>query len=207
VRVEFNGDDSVQIGKPEARLCDPGRPIPPSASAVHHLRDRDVAGQPTPDKIFPEVMAGADVFCAHKSDFDRQFFGGGDKPWLCTWKGALRVWPDAPSHSNQALRYWRGFDDDPAFDRSLVALPHRAGCDAYVTAHILRDLLGLASLGDLQRWSSGPALLTKVGFGKHFGKRWSEVDKSYLEWITEKSDIKDRDVRATAKYYLKGGGK
>lgn len=205
VDVAFHGDDSVTIGKLQSRLLDPGRPIPPEAMAVHHIRDRDCAGQPSPDKVFPEVMAGADVFAAHRADFDRQFFGGSDKPWLCSWKCALRIWPDAPSHSNQALRYWRGFDDDESFDRSLVTMPHRAGCDAYVTAFLLRDLLGSASLDDLRRWSSGPALLVRIGFGKHYGMKWSECPKDYLDWLVNKSEIKDRDIRATAKYYLNKG--
>ena len=53
-----------------------------------------------------------------------------------------------------------------------------------------------------RRWSSGPALLAKVGFGKHRGKRWSEVPADYLQWLV-KSDMDDRNVRATAKHYLK----
>jgi hypothetical protein len=26
-------------------------------------------------------------------------------PWICTYKCALRVWPDLDGHSNQELRY------------------------------------------------------------------------------------------------------
>jgi exodeoxyribonuclease X len=71
-----------------------------------------------------------------------------------------------------------------------------------VSAFILRELIDQASIEDMVRWSSGPALLAKVGFGKHRGMRWSEVPKDYLHWIL-KSDMDDRNVRATAKHYLK----
>ncbi len=43
---------------------------------------------------------------------------------------AMHVWPDAPRHSNQVLRYWRNL----VLDNALAMLPHRAGPDAWVTA-------------------------------------------------------------------------
>ena len=52
---------------------------------------------------------------------------------------ALRVWPEAPRHSNQVLRYWRGM----RLDHARAMPPHRAGPDAWVTAHILADLAQL----------------------------------------------------------------
>ncbi len=206
VDVVVHGD-SVDIAPPVSHLCNPGRPIPVEAQAVHHIRDRDVADAPPPDQIL-KLLVGADYYCAHNAAFEEVFVGTGGKPWLCTFKSALRVWPDAPSHSNQALRYWRNFDDEEDFDRALAMPSHRAGPDAYTTAFILRDLLGLASMGDIQHWSSGPALLVKCGFGKHRGKKWEEVPRDYLQWVI--GNIKDnRDVRATAKYWMKksyGGG-
>lgn len=71
-----------------------------------------------------------------------------------------------------------------------------------MSAFILRELIDQTSIEEMVRWSSGPALLAKVGFGKHRGKRWSEVPVDYLQWLI-KSDMDDRDVRATAKHYLK----
>lgn len=199
------------VGEPVSILVNPGRKIDIEAMAVHHIRDRDVADAPPPDAVFAKLMdGGADYFAAHYIDFERKFFAGGDKPWVCTHKTSLRAWPDAPSHSNQGLRYYLNLDDHADFVPALASPPHRAGPDAYVTAHLLRELLlrePAASLrtwlDTLVRWSAGPALLVKVGFGKHYGMKWSEVPASYLEWILEKSDISDRDVRATAKYYLK----
>lgn len=199
------------IGEPHSILANPGRPIPIEARAVHHISDADVASARTPDQVLAEMMTGAAMFCAHNIDFERKFFSGGSKPWICTFKTALRIWPEAPSHSNQALRYFLGVDDEGDFDRRLTEPVHRAAPDAYVTAHILRYVLAKASINDLVRWSAGPALLARMPFGKHAKQKWDDVPTSYLEWIVDKSGMDDRDVKATAKHHLKlrqnaGGG-
>ena len=45
-------------------------------------------------------------------------------------------------HSNQVLRYWLGL----RLDADLAMPPHRAGPDAYVTAHLLLRMMALASV-------------------------------------------------------------
>lgn len=208
--VEIGTCDLVQspsgwrVSSPVARLVNPGRKIPIEAMAVHHIRDADVADAPDPGSVLLTLADDATYLCAHNIDFERKFYTGGEMQWICTFKSALRVWPDAPSHSNQVLRYFLDIDAHDDFDPVLATPPHRAGPDAYVSAFILRELIDQTPIDDLVRWSSGPALLAKVGFGKHRGKRWSEVPHDYLEWVL-KSDMDDRDVRATAKHYLKVG--
>jgi exodeoxyribonuclease X len=194
---------SWRITGPTAMLVNPGRDIPIEAMAIHHIRNADIEDAESPTESMRLLATGADVYCAHNIDFEKQFFGGGDKPWVCTYKSGLRLCPDAPRHTNQVLRYYLDLDSLPDFDPSLAQPPHRAGPDAYVTAHILRHFLDLTNFDDLVRWSSGPALLIRVGFGKHFNKKWAEVPVDYLQWIVGKSDISDRDVRATAKHHLK----
>lgn len=194
----LEGDYS--IGETRSALVNPGRPIPVEAMAVHHIRDSELAGAMSPDAACRILSEGADMWCAHNADFEAEFFGG--EPLICTYKAALRVWPEAPSHSLQVLRYWRQYDELADFVPANAMPPHRAGADTYLTAILLRELLEHASLEDIAKWSSGPALLAKCGFGKHFGKKWSEVPPDYLSWIVNKSDITDRNVRATAKHYL-----
>jgi len=123
-----------------ALLIDPGRSIPAQASAIHHLVDEDVVGAPTWLAAATSVLSppGRPVaaFAAHRADFERRWCVDaltGGRPWVCTWKCALRLWPDAPSFSNQVLRYWRR---PLGLDRALALRAHRAGPDAYVTAHI-----------------------------------------------------------------------
>lgn len=192
--------EGAVISTPFSLLIDPGRPIPPEASAVHHITDNDVAGQPSPDAACRALTEGATMWCAHKADFESQFFGG--KPLICTYKAALRIWPDAVEHKLQTLRYLHRLDDATDFVPELALPAHRAGPDAYVCAHLLRLCLQHVTLDKLRHWSSGPALLSRVTFGKHRGMKWSEVPTSYLDWLINKSDFDDRDTRATAKYYL-----
>jgi exodeoxyribonuclease X len=193
----------VSLGDPDSWLVDPGRPIPHEAMAVHHITDDMVEGQMSPTSAALQLMGHEpDYFVAHNADFERQFFAGGGIPWLCTYKIALRLWPDAPSHSNQVLRYHLGLDSDMEHHLTLPA--HRAGPDAYVTAHLLRRIMMHESfdLEAARRWTEGPALLPKVNFGKHKGAKWEDVPTDYLRWLAEKSDM-GRNEKATAKYHLR----
>lgn len=196
------GSWAIDLDSKRDQLCNPSRKIPPEVSAIHHIIDSDVEGKPFWPKAIADC-AGTDdemfapaIFCAHNARFERQWFTDEvtrDRPWICTYKCALRIWPDAPSHSNQALRYWL----DPAgLDREIASVAHRAFPDAYVTAFILLELLKVESAATLIEISSGPALLSRVGFGKHFGKAWTEVDTSYLNWVIGQDF--DEDVIYTA---------
>ena len=68
-------------------------------------------------------------------------------------------------------------------DRAAGLPAHRAGPDAYVTAHHLRDMLALADLQTLLAWSAEPALLVRVPFGPFRGRRWDELDDASLEQV------------------------
>lgn len=197
---------AAALGGGRAMLVDPGRPVDHEARAVHHIDDADLAGAPPPHEAFRHLMIGPpDFFCAHNADFERAFFGGGDVPFICTYKVAVRVWPDAPSHGLQVLRYWLALD----IDQTLGLPAHRAGPDAYVGAALMaRILLDPGSPPDLAtmvRWSSGPALLPRIGFGKHRGEKWSDLPSDYLRWILDKSDL-DRDAKANARHWLRQRG-
>lgn len=112
-----------------------------------------------------------------------------NSPWICTYKVALHVWPDAPRHSNQVLRYWRGYSLDP----SLAMPPHRAAPDAWVTAHLVADLLRTADANDMIVWTDQPRPMPTIAFGKHKGAVWADIPTDYLEWLTTQSDV-DADV-------------
>lgn len=208
VEVGWCDLDGDLIGPPEGHIVNPGRTISVEAMAVHHLRDEDVAGGVNPTTACKLLAEGdRDYYCAHNIDFEKMFFGGGEVGWLCTYKSALRVWPDAPGHKVQELRYWLKLDDQQDFVRGFASQPHRARDDAYVTAHVLRAMLRAGTkVEDISKWSRGPALLVMCFMKKHKGRTWQEVartDRPYLEWIVDKSDVTDRDIRATVKYWLK----
>jgi len=188
-------------------LVNPGQPIPPQASAVHHIIDEDVADANPWELASLGILNAAFregeeivAFAAHNAKFDRQWISEdltGKRPWIDTYKCALRLYPDAPSHGNQALRY---FLKPHGINRNEAA-PHRAYGDAYVTAFLLRDMLELASVPDLISWSARPALQTRCHFGKWRGTPWKDVDAGFLKWILSKPDF-DEDVVFTVQTEL-----
>lgn len=110
---------------------------------------------------------------------------------------AARLFPDAPAHSNQGLRY---FLKPPNLIREKAALAHRAAPDAYVTAHLLMLMLERASVEQLIEWSSQPAILTRIPFGKLRGQSWDAADEGLLAWVLDKDF--DEDVIFTARHHL-----
>lgn len=195
-------DDDVLL--PWAVLVDPGIPIPPEISAIHHIIDGDVRGALPWSTALNLALAKAEpILAAHQSKFERMWLTddaiGAGRSWICTYKGAIRIWPQAPSHSNQALRYWL---KPKGLDREVASVAHRAGPDAYVTAFILRELLKYVTVEQLIEWSAEPALLPRITFGKHRGLAWAEAPRDYLQWVS-KQDGMSEDAIHTAKHHLK----
>jgi exodeoxyribonuclease X len=143
--------------------------------------------------------ADVDVFVAHKWAFETQWLGEHlqSRPAICTYKAALRLWPEAPGHGNQVLRYWLRPKD---LNSAIASGAHRALPDAYVTAFILRELLELATKEELIAWTGEPALLPRVTFGQYRGRGWDEVPLDYLAWIVDRSELGE-DIRFTAQHH------
>jgi exodeoxyribonuclease X len=183
-------------------LVRPGIPVPPESSAVHHLIDADLAEAPRLEEVLDQFR-GADAYVAHNADFERSFLEEllGDALWACTYKCALRIWPDLLSHSNQALRYRLGFINPFGIDRHALS-PHRALSDAIVTASLFGEIIKHATWPEIVRWSSEPALLSVLRFGKHREERFDAVPIEYLRWIVEGPNELSYDVRWSAGYWL-----
>ncbi len=225
-QVDMDGNPTVwEVGPTRSGLIDPGVPIPATASALHHITDHTIAAErakritvPAWDRAAPVALSARQsdpaphAYAAHNAKFERFFCARwtGDVPWICTYKAALRIWPDAPGHSLQVLRYWLGMYEDhgPA---------HRAGPDTRYTAFVLAELLGVvaarrseASLDHadpdhtpvriMAEWANNPALQVTCWLGNWCGKPWREVDAGFLEWVLGKDF--DADVIYTARTEL-----
>ena len=181
-----------EILRPLTWLCGV-KAMPPEVRAVHHISLAECEGQ-TPfsaDELFDLTYGRPDVIAAHNAEFECQFFTS-PLPVICTYKAALRVWPDAPSHSNGALRYWLEDQGKIAPDHALTQPAHRAGPDAYVTAHILKALIDAGATGkQMVAWTKEPRLLRKCPIGKFRGQPWSEVEAGIRPGI---SAAKSRQV-------------
>lgn len=194
-------DDKIE--KVYQTLVNPGIPIPAVASAIHHITDDDVVDAPRiEDAMAPFFDEDFDFVVAHNAKFDKRFMDFGECPWACTWKMAVRVYPDAPSHSNQVLRYHLKL---PSPVHATVQFAHRALYDAEVTTHLFQDMLTRATSEDpvanILQLSNQPALLKKCAFGKHKDKLWKDVPRDYLDYILHKSSGWDENVLYTARHY------
>jgi exodeoxyribonuclease X len=188
-------------------LCRPRGPIPAVTKAVHHISEEDVAHAPPARDLWDRLLAGSGEpswLVAHNAKFEQHFTPPWGIPWIDTYKVARIVWPDAPTHSNQGLRYWLGLP----CDRKLADPPHRALPDAYVTAHLFIRLLDHKTPEEMAKISEYPALLKVMKFGKYRKQGIAMTfeqcaidDPSYLEWIRDTSDM-DEDTKFTCRYWL-----
>jgi len=185
-----------------ALFVNPGRPISADTMAVHHILDRDVVDAPFWKDVAPPVLRPEQpvlALAAHRAAFEQRYctprLSGGAK-WICTWKCALRLWPELPRFSNQMLRYQR-MPEGLVHEIGLPA--HRAMPDAYVTAHHLRDQLNETSVEQLIAWSAEPGLLPRVPAGSERGKSWISLDNDILETLALD---RDADIRFSARTEL-----
>jgi exodeoxyribonuclease X len=158
------------------------RAITPEARAAHHITDKEISAGIEWMHATAMIMSPypENLYCAHNADFEKAFFNPEGSRWIDTYKCALRLFPEAPKHTNSVLRYFiPGCDPGPQ-----GMPPHRALPDCYVTAAILARCLEGTRIDQLIAWSLEPPLLPRVPMGKHFGKSWSEVPTDYLEWAT-----------------------
>lgn len=184
-------------------LVDPARGIPARASAVHHLTDDDVRGEPALETLAPILATLCDgaIIVAHNAAFDLQFLPMlAGRPVLCTLRLARHCFPELESHANQVLRY--------ALEtrREGETVTHRALADARVTAAVLgvllRRYLELGAPNDLDAllaFARAPIAMPSFPFGKHRRVPIADVPRDYLEWILRcETTPFDGDVRHTA---------
>lgn len=180
--------ESRTIAAPISWLCGVAE-MPPDVRAVHHIALADVAGAPEFDEA--RLYGGAVCIVAHNAEFETKFISS-PLPVICTYKSALRVWPHAPSHSNGALRYWLEDQGLIAPDHAMTQPAHRAGPDAYVTAHILKALFDAGHTGrEMVGWTREPRLLPTCPIGKFRGKPWSEVEAGFLGWMLRQEGMEE----------------
>lgn len=190
------------VHAPRSWLCGV-KSMPPEARAVHHISLAECQNEQPFEA--GDMFRNMDIqaLAAHNAEFETKFFES-PLPVICTYKAALRVWPDAPSHSNGALRYWLQDQGKIAPDHALTQPAHRAGPDAYVTAHILLALFNAGATGkDMVAWTKEPRLLPRCPLGKFRGQPWSEVEAGFLGWMlrqpTMEEDLKWNAQREIAR--------
>lgn len=179
-------------------LIHPQREIPAVASAVHHITLEDVADKPTFDEVLPTVMHHLEdaVLVAHNARFDRAMIPETGRPWICSYRLARHLWPDAPAFGNQVLRYWLGL-------RINAEAAHTATGDTLVTANVFWHQLAYYrahvaktnDVAELIEYALSPIPIEVMPFGKHKGERLDHIPLSYFDWALHNMTELDSDLR------------
>lgn len=190
--VVLSRDEDDNIEKyPKSDLVNPGIPIPPTASAIHHITDDMVADMPAARDVFQDYCY--DYYVAHNAAFDLRFLEHLGGRWICTMKCAYEKWHDAPGYSNQVLRYWLDLPSPP----ERAGYPHRALYDSYVTAELFMRLMDEGmGISEMLKISARPRLLREIPFGKHAGTKFTDLPPDYIDWMRKQKDW-DEDVQYT----------
>lgn len=195
----MTGDGTVASSK--STLINPRRPIPADASRIHGITDSDVAGAPTFEEVIeehPDLTAPVLPAVCHNASFDSAFlsrskaFVRGNPRFLCTLRLAENLVPGLPSYRLDFLCDHLGLA--PAVGGPA---PHRAGGDVALTCALLKRLIDTylaQGYGDDIEGLFRMAVIQRMPFGKHQGRRLDEIPPDYIEWLLGR-DIDD-DLRA-----------
>lgn len=183
-------------------LFRPTVPVRHEARAAHHITDEQLIGASLVTECLPLPIVG-DIVAAHLAEFDVRMLVQSGVPRtllpervICTWRCSMHLWPQAPKHSNQTLRYYLGVE--PL--KKVKGPPHRALPDALVTASLLLAALREKTPEQLVELTTMPVMLHTVRFGKYRGQLWETLDDGYLHWILSKDF--DADAKFTAQHWI-----
>lgn len=208
-------------GKEFSAVYKPPIPIPPEASAVHHITNKMVADK----RAFRESSDyapikhlfenGTAIPVAHNAKFDVAMLKkeGIEIPQcICTLRLARHLDKEniIPKYNLQFLRYYLNIE--------IEAQAHDALGDVKVLEALFNRLKNKIvaeyngdekrALAEMLAISTRPSLIHLFTFGKHNGKTVAEtakIDRGYLEWLLEQklqSETDEEDWIYTLKYYL-----
>jgi DNA polymerase-3 subunit epsilon len=204
--VEIAAYDPV-LNRTFEKLVNPGCPIPPDATAIHHITDEMVAQAGSFAEIgaeFIEFCSGDVILIAHNNDnFDIHFLKQEYArhhltmpAWKCldSLKWARRYRPDLPRHTLQFLREMYGIPSNQA---------HRALDDVIVLHQLFSLMIDDLHIQEVFDLLNRPRTLQHMPFGKHQGQPLAQIPKNYVQWLAqtgafdkpENQELKDSFIR------------
>ncbi len=191
------------------QLINPGCPIPPDATAIHHITNEMVKDAPRFAEVAPmfiEFCAGESVLIAHNNDaFDLHFlkaeFSRSQIPFpewkfLDSLKWARRYRPDLPRHTLQFLREIYNIPANNA---------HRALDDVIVLHRVFEQMTDDLPIDEAYALLNKPRKLQHMPFGKHQGQPLSQVPKTYVKWLAESGALDKEENQPLRECFLQLG--
>jgi len=198
-------------------LINPGKKIPPAASAIHQITNEMVSDAPSfSQSIGAEKLkilnTPETILVSHNAPFELDMLQKEGIAWqgsvIDTLKCSKSLMDDLEGYGLQFLRYELRLyrEEKRVFQEHGVSLiPHHALSDALHTKMVLEYLLDLADIERLIEISKSHVLLSRLPFGKYAKKRIEEIalkDPSYLKWMVESVMDMDEDLRYSIEHYL-----
>lgn len=169
------------------KLVNPGCPIPPDATAIHHITDEMVKDSPDFSQVgreFVEFCDGEVVLIAHNNDgFDIHFLRNEfarhtiEMPawnFLDSLKWARRYRPDLPRHTLQFLREVYQIAENNA---------HRALDDVLVLYKVFSFMTDDLTIETILKLINKKREIHHMPFGKHQGVALKDVPRDYVKWL------------------------
>ena len=186
--IEIAAFDPV-LNRSFEMLVNPGIPIPPDATAIHHITNDMVSNSPSFAHVGTEFInfcQGEVVLIAHNNDafdlhflqneFSRHNLAMPTWKFLDSLKWARRYRPDLPRHTLQFLREIYGFPANNA---------HRALDDVIVLHQVFSQMTDDLSILDIFSLLNKPRQIQHMPFGKHQGQPLGLVPRDYVRWLAD----------------------
>lgn len=188
------------------KFVNPGCPIPPEATAIHHITNEMVASAPSFAQVgaeFIQFCEGEVVLIAHNNDsfdfhflrceFERHTLQMPSWKFLDSLKWARRYRPDLPRHTLQFLREIYGIAANQA---------HRALDDVIVLHQVFQSFIDDLSIDDVYSLLNRPRTLQIMPFGKHQGQPLGQLPRTYVQWLASSGALdkpENQELKASFK--------
>ncbi len=191
------------------KLVNPGCPIPPDATSIHHITNEMVASAPSFAEVgaeFIDFCSGEVVLIAHNNDsFDLHFLRNEfarhslqmpSWKFFDTLKWARRYRPDLPRHTLQFLREIYGISANNA---------HRALDDVIILEQVFKFMTDDLTMDDVYTILNRPRSIQHMPFGKHQGQPLSQVPRTYVQWLASSGAFDKAENQELKESFLRLG--
>jgi len=227
--IQYAGDTAMNIierfathgyeGAVPSDFFTASNPITAETSSITTITNRMVAGRP----LFAESQEATELainkhryMVAHNSYYDEGVFkkyGMSFPQTICTMRFAKKLYKDDVNITKHNLSFLRYALDLPIPDDTPA---HLADADVLVTTmlfvRLIEDAIDEGYLdvaagdlgGQITAWLDQPVIITIMPFGKHKGKKLTEVPIDYWQWalenfnaLNEEDSAYDKDFAAS----------